>query len=1036
MKKLLQSLFILMLFAGTVRAQDRTITGTVTGKDDGLPIPGVSVKIVGTQNGTSTDAKGQYALHVTSASVSIQFSSIGYNQLTIPLGASNVVNASLVTDAQQLGEVVVTALGISKAVRSIGYSVSTVKGEDLVKSAEVNAIQGLAGKASGLVVTSSSGTPGASSKVILRGPASFSADNQPLIVIDGIPMDNSVNNVNAGDNPYNNTLFGAQTPNRALDINPDDIESVSILKGPAAAALYGQSAGNGAIIYTTKRGKGRKGIGINFSSSADFTSVSKLPKIQTKYGQGTAGAYVSTTPNSWGPDVVAAGKPTFDNIGNFFKTGHTFNNNLSLYGGNDQSSFRASFGSTNQTGVIPHSKLDRYSVRMTGDSKLTDRISIGGTMSYTNTGIQAPSNGSDLSGVMLSLMRMPVDYDGRNFYNNDTNAQISYFASYDNPFFSTKFNPYNEENNRLIGNAFVDAKLSNVFSVSWKVGTDSYATAGRKVYALTSRGNDDSNGTGQVNRITANFRNLYSDLLVKFKKSFGADDAFTVNGLLGANYTYSQYQESFARGKRLSVNDFYNFASAGNLFVSNSEQYQNSKAIFADATLDYKNILFLTLTGRNEWSSTFGRDGKGFFYPKADLSYVFSHLLENKNVLSYGKIRFAYSNVGISPPPYSIGSYYTVPFIADGMTNGLGFPYLGTQPGYALSSTLLAKNLVPERNSGLEAGLELKFLDNRIGFDATFYRQTSKDLLIQQPVSASSGFQSYFHNIGKMRNTGVELDLSADIIKQQDFNWRLNINWSKNVNEVLELAPGVTRLQLGSGFSDPLSYAIVGQPFGVLYGAKFARDNQGQVLINPESGLPETADELGSQGNPAPKWLSGVTNSFSYKSWNLSFLWDFRKGGTIWNGTWQNLNFRGKSAESVDRERTYVVPGVVSSGPNAGQPNTKEISGFSYFNQYLGGGGSTNELAFQDGSWVRLRSVDLSYRFNIAKTNPKSALQYIEVGANARNLLLFTKYKGVDPETSLTGSGVDSGGSQNLSGYDYYNNPGTKSFILNLRVGF
>ncbi|MGV8879360.1 MAG: SusC/RagA family TonB-linked outer membrane protein [Sphingobacteriaceae bacterium] len=1025
-----------MLSITQVLAQERTVTGTVTAQEDGLALPGVSVKVVGTQIGTQTGADGRFTLQVPENNASLVFTYIGYTSQTLAVATQSVVDIALVVDAKQLGEVVVTALGISKAERSIGYSVSTVAGDDLVKAGEVNAIEGLAAKASGVVVTSSSGTPGASTKIILRGPSSFSSDNQPLIVIDGVPMDNSVNNINAGDNPYNNTLGGPQTPNRALDINPEDIESVSILKGPAAAALYGQSAGNGAIIYTTKKGKARKGVGINYSSSVDFTNVSNLPKLQYQFGQGSGGAFSSATGNSWGEDLVAAGKPVYHNVENFFQTSNIFNNNLSLTGGNETTTFRMSFGSTNQTGVIPDSKLNRYSVRMTGDSKLTKSITVGGTLSYTNTNIQAPSNGSDLSGVMLPLLRMPAGFDGSKYYDQETKSQIQYFSAYDNPLFSAKYNPYNEENNRVIGNAYVDAKLNNIFSVSWKVGTDAYSTAGRKVYALTSAGNDDGDGSGQVNRTGIDFRNLYSDLLLKFKKSFGQENAFTINGLIGGNYTYSQFQTSFARGKQLTVNDYYNFNSAKNLFVSNAESYQNSKALFADATIDYKNIVFLTLTGRNEWSTTFGRDGKGFFYPKADVSYVFSHLLPNQNILSFGKVRFAYSNVGISPSPYNTGRVFAVPNIADGLTNGLNFPYLGTLPGFAISSTLLDAELKPERNTGLEAGLELKFLNNRISFDGTFYQQTSEDLLILQPIAASSGYQSYYHNIGKMRNRGVELSLNANVIEQSDFNWNLNVNWSKNVNTVLELAPGVTQLQLGSGFTDPSSYAIVGKPFGVLYGSKFSRDDAGNVLIDPANGLPITADELGDQGNPAPKWLAGLNNSFTYKSWSFSFLWDFRKGGTIWNGTWANLNFRGKSEASAARNETYVVPGVNASGPDAGKPNTKEISGFSYFSQYLGGSGATNELAFQDGSWARLRSIDLSYRFNIQKNNPKSALQYVELGANARNLILFTKYTGVDPETSLTGSGVDSGGSQNLSGYDYFNNPGTKSFIINLRVGF
>jgi len=1036
MKKLILSLFVFLFAAGAAMAQERIITGTVKGKDDGSPIPGVSVKVKGTSNGAATKSDGTYSISVAADAEALEFSSIGYVKQEVVIGSGTVINVSLVQDSKVLGEVVVTALGISKSARSIGYSVSTVNGSDLVKSGEPNALQGLAAKASGVVVTGSSGTPGASTKIILRGSSSFSSDNQPLIVIDGVPMDNSVNMVNAGDNPYNNTLGGAQTPNRALDINPDDIESVSILKGPAAAALYGQAAGNGAIIYTTKRGKARKGIGITYSSSADMVKVSRLPKLQYQYGQGTGGVPATNTGNSWGEDLLAAGKPTYRNMDNFFETGNTFNNNLSLYGGNEISSFRMSFGATNQTGVIPSSKLDRYSIRMTGDSKLTNSITVGGTLNFVNTRTQAPSNGSDVSGIMLGLLRMPAGFDGRNYFNPVTNSQISYFGSYDNPFFSARYNPYNEENNRIIGNAYADVKLSDVFTVSWKVGSDVYGTGARKLYARSSRGNDAADGSGQVNRTHVDYRNLYSDLLLKFNKSFGANNEFTLSGLVGGNYNYTQYQSSFERGRGLTIDNFYNFASASNLFVSNSESYRNSKAVFADATLDYKSIIFLTLTGRNEWSTTFGRDSKGFFYPKADIAYVFSSLIEDKKILSYGKVRFAYSNVGISPGVYSTGLVYNVPSIADGLTNGLNFPYLGSLPGYAISTTLPAEKIKPERNTGYEAGVELRFLDSRITFDGTLYQQKSKDLLISQPVAASSGYNYYYQNIGSLRNRGIELTVGADVVKMSDFNWNVNVNWSKNVSKVLELAPGVTKLQVGTGFADPSSYAIVGEPFGVLYGSKFMRDNNGQVLIDPTNGLPVNDPELQKEGNPAPDWISGVNNTFRYKAWSFSFLWDFRKGGTIWNGTWANLNFRGKSEESLGRNQTYVIPGVVASGPNAGQPNTTAVSGFTYYSAYLGGNGSTNELAFQSGSWARLRSVDLSYRFDIQKNKPKSPLQYIEVGANARNLLLFTKYKGVDPETSLTGSGSDVSGSQNLSGYDYFNNPGTKSFMLNLRVGF
>jgi TonB-linked SusC/RagA family outer membrane protein len=1014
-------------------AQNKTITGTVTAKEDGLPIPGVTVRIKGTSIGTQTNTNGKYSLSVP-ANSTLVFSFIVYAPQEVVVGDKSEINIVLVQSNQQLSEVVVTALGVKKSERSIGYSVSTVKGDDLVKSGESNIIEGLAAKATGVSVVSSSGTPGASSKVILRGPATFSGDNQPLIVVDGIPIDNSVNFVNAGDNPYDNRLAGAQLSNRAIDINPDDIESVSILKGPAAAALYGQAAGNGAIIYTTKRGKSRKGLGVTFSSNAQFDKVSKLPKLQMRYGQGSGGVFSSGTANSFGEDLIADGKPIFNNVDNFFKTGATYTNNVSINGGSDKTTFRMAVGSANITGVIPESKLNRYNVRLTADSKLSDIITVGGTINYTNTNSQSPSGGSDLSGVMLALLRMPADFDGRNYFNSTTGQQISYFSSYDNPFFSTKFNPFNEENNRTVANGYVDAKLSKIFTLSFKVGVDSYHTTDEKDYAISSKGNDFADGTGQVNRSNIDFRNLYSDLLLKFNKSFGANNAFTLSGLVGGNFNYTQFQSSFERGRDLAIPGFYNFSGAADLFVSNTSQYQNSKAVLADVTLDYKSQLFLTLTGRNEWSSTFGPGSQGFFYPKADISYVFSSLLKDQKTITYGKVRFAYSNVGISPTPYNNKTYYTVPTIADGFTSGFGFPYPDANgvghPGYAIGATIPAPNLKPERNEGIETGLEMKFLDSRLGFDLTLYQQQSHDLLISQPVAPSSGFQAYYNNVAKIRNRGIEVSITGTPVKLDNFRWDVTLNWSKNSNIVKQLAPGVTEFAVGNFFQQPQSFAIVGKPFGALYGYAFERDSKNNVMIDPSSGLPVIATEQSQLGNPNPTWLGNITNEFTYKAFSFSFLWDFRKGGTLWNGTWQNLNYRGKSIESEDRNRTYVIPGVIASGPDAGKANNIAISGNSYITNYLGGNGQTNELSMQSGSWIRLRSVNFAYRLDLAKNNPKTPVQYVEFGLALRNIFLSTPYKGVDPETGLTGS------SANAIGYDYYNNPGTKSGSISVKVGF
>lgn len=1017
MKKLVQSLFVLLMIASSVLAQDRRITGKVTAAEDGLPLPGVSVRVTGTNQGTQTDAQGNFALNVPVTAKTLEVSYIGFASQTLQIGTRTVFNVALGNDNKQLSEVVVTALGVSKDKSSIGYSYSVVGGDDLVKSGESNIVQGLAAKATGVQVTSSSGTPGASSKIILRGPASFSRDNQPLIVIDGVPIDNDVNFISAGDDPYNQFLAGVQVGNRALDINPEDIETVTVLKGPAAAALYGQAAGNGAIIYTTKKGKLGAGLGITFSSGFEVQEVNKLPGIQTKYGQGSAGVYSAATPNSWGPNLETNGTKTYDNLDAFFQNGTNYNNNLAITSGGDKTTFRFSVGSTNSEGVVPFSDFNRYTARLSSETKLSDRISAGGSFNYTNSNTRATQNGSNLAGVMLGLLRTPADFNLSDYQNPD-GTQKQYFGSYDNPFWSVRNNPYTEENNRIVANAYTDIKLNDIFSINWKTGVDAYGTSARQIYAIGSIGDDNNSGLGEVKYTNVNYRNLYSDLLLKFKKDLSG--GFSLNALLGGNINYSQYFTNFARGRELSIPGYFNLASASDLYASNNESYSNSKALFLDATLDYKSILFLTLTGREEWSSTFGKDSKGFFYPKADLSYVFSHLLNNSNIVDYGKVRFAYSNVGISPNVYSNRAYYLSPLIADGLTNGFSFPYLG-QAGFAISNEAVAPTFKPERNEGYEFGLEMRFLKNRFGFDFTYYQQTSSDLLISQPIDPTTGYAYYYNNVGKMRNTGIELGVNGTVVKSKDFNWNAAVNFSTNDNEVLELADGVTELSIGSAFSAPQSYAIVGEPFGVMYAQKLVRDGSGNIIVDQASGLPTYENSLGNVGSTIPDWLMNINNEFTYKNFSFSFLWDIREGGKIWNGTYATLTSRGKTDITADRDRTYVIDGVYENG----NKNTTAISSEKYFGSgYLGN--SNSETAIEDGSWVRLRSVDLSYRFNkISKS-----IQYIQLGVNLRNALLFTDYRGVDPETSLTGS------SQNFAGYDYYNNPGTRSYSLNLRIGF
>jgi TonB-linked SusC/RagA family outer membrane protein len=1015
---------MLMLLQIAVFAQGRVVTGTVKDSKTNETLPGVTIVVEGTTTATVTNEKGNFTINVEGEGKKLIFSSVGYVTKIVPAD-QDVITVAFDPNTTLLKETVVTALGVSKETKSLGYSVSSVSGDDVRRSGESNVIEGLAAKAPGVNVTGSGGTPGASSKITLRGNSSFTS-NQPLIVVDGVPIDNSTNSVTPGDAPFNVNLQGVNESNRAIDLNPEDIETVTVLKGPAAAALYGSRAGNGAIIYTTKRGKAGKGIGATYSTSVEIAKVSRLPELQETYAQGSGGVFSKATPSSWGPTVSSLGIEARNPYDDFFKTGYTYNNNIAVYGGNDNTSLRLGVGNTSQTGIVPNTGLKRTTVRLTTDSKLTNQVTAGGTIDYSNTQVKRAQNGSNLAGVMLALTRTPVSFDMRDYINGD-GTQNQYYAAYDNPLFTAYKNPYTDQTNRMLGNVYLDYKPLEFLDFTWKVGTDVYNTSTQQIYAINSLGNDNSDGSGQINKSSNSVRNLYTDLLMKFSKEINKDFGF--DALLGYNFVYDENEFLFARGRQLQVPDYYNLNNAAELYSSNAASYQKNHSVFLDATLSFRRMLYLTLTGRNEWNSAFGKNGKSFFYPKADVAWVFSEAFKMPTWFSFGKARIAYSNVGIAPMPYSDRTYYNVPFYTDGFTNGNSLPYLG-QSGLAVSNILGNGDLKPERVVGIEGGLDLRFFTGRLTFEATVYHQTSKDLLINQPVAASSGYLQRTVNAGEMVNKGVELALGSDVVHKDNFNWNITVSWSKNISKVTKLTNGVEQFSLETGFSDIGSYAIVGQPYGVFYGTVWKRNGNGDLLLDAD-GLPQIEPIAEKIGNPNPDWLMNVNNTFTYKAWNFGFLWDIRKGGDIWNGTRSSLNYRGKTAESEDREGTYTIEGIYDEGtPNAGQASTAAIDGFTYYAYYKGQLGAA-ENSIEDGSWIRLRSVSLSYRFDLTKmkNEKKYVFKYVELGVSGRNLLLFTKYHGVDPETSLTGAG------SNIIGYDYFNNPGTKSVFFNLKVG-
>jgi outer membrane receptor protein involved in Fe transport len=628
------------------------------------------------------------------------------------------------------------------------------------------------------------------------------------------------------------------------------------------------------------------------------------------------------------------------------------------------------------------------------------------------------------------LLRMPNSFD-INPYQYDNGQNRTYFSLYDNPLYTAYNNPYNSTVNRVYGNTYLNYAPCKFFALTYRLGADFYNDSRRQVYAVSSNGDDNTTGLGQISFEQVNNMQIYSDLLGTFTKDFGEN--WHSDLTIGNNIWSKRLTEQFSRGRTLGVPGFYNLSNASELYASNYEEAIRTYAFFLDGSVDYKSEIFLNVTARNEWSSTFSKGKDGFLYPSASLSVVLSEMVDLPKWFSFAKVRAAYAQAGISPEPYRNRTYYTQSTFTDGFTNGNSFPYLGTV-GYGIDNILGNPDLKPERVIGTELGTDLRFFGGRLNFDFTYYNQKTVDILVQRPVAPSSGFFSTYQNSGEMQNKGFEIEMGIVPVKKENFSWEMNVNWAMNKSKVLKLAEGVTEISLEEGFEGIGAYAIVGQPYGVLYGTQWQRTSDGKLIINPATGLPFIDPQSKPLGNPLPKWTSGIRNTFTYKTFTLSFLWDIRNGSKIWNGTKMRIDRLGRSKATTDREHDYTIDGVLATGVDANgyaiagdQANNVPVDAQTYYQQYTGDLGGATEMGIENSGWVRLRDVSLSYRYKF--TNPKY-IQHIDFTVTARNVLLFTDYSGVDPETSLTGAG------SNISGFDYFNNPGTKSVMFGIRVAF
>ncbi|SMC73826.1 SusC/RagA family TonB-linked outer membrane protein [Pedobacter nyackensis] len=1051
MKKLLQSLFILVFIAGAAMAQDRTITGTVTGKEDGLPLPGVSVKIVGTQNGTSTDANGKYALKIASGQASIEVSSIGYLTQIVSIGSSNVLNVALATDARQLGEVVVTAMGITRTAKSLGYAVTTIKGDELTKARETNVINSLAGKVSGVRVTSQSGTVGGSSKIIIRGASSFNStgtSNQPIFVIDGLPVDNSsqqINTITTSSVPQGSA--GSDYGNRAGDLNSDDIESITVLKGASATALYGARAKNGAIVITTKKGK--KGqASVSFNSSTRFDNVLKLPEFQNEYAQGVQGAYNSANPtqnspsvNGWGPKISEVQDRTYtdylgrnitlqaypDNVKDFYETGKTYINSVSFEGGGDSGDYRFGFTNTTQDGIVPNEKLRKNSLSLNSGRNIFKGLDIRTSANYTRTAadgrpVQSSNNPSVLQSIVFGLPRtIDVNLLRDNYVDPVTKQQIALTPTRtgNNPFWVVNNNNFSNVVDRFFGNAIVTYKPLEWLTISNNLGTDFYNEYRKGV---TRQGTIGSL-TGDFYAANIYNRIINNDLIVTAEQKLTSDLDLKV--IAGYNVFESFYRRDLTDAQQLTIDELYNYSNAGSVVTTNTSNKRRIQGVYGDIGLSYKDFLFLNVTGRNDWSSTLPVQNQSYFYPSVSSSFVFSEVLPKTSWFNYGKLRASYANVGSDTEPYQ-GAFTYSPISAAFAQYGYGstFPFNGVL-AFSSPSAIPNLNLKPQNQASFEIGTELRFLNSRVNLDVTYYNTNTSDQIVSLPLPQSTGYSTALRNAGSVKNHGVEVTLGLVPVKVSDFTWNMDINFSKNVQTV-ELPKELTSYSLASGWSGLSIKAESGKSFGI-YGVAWLRDDAGNIVIDAANGLRKTASDK-RLGNMSPDWLGGINNTFSYKGASLSFLVDMRKGGVIFSNSVSTLRTNGLAKETLlNRGNIFIDKGVVASGATF-IPNTIPVTSMQeYWAQYS----TTNtEANIFDASYVKLREVRLSYLLpsKLFKGGAKF-IKAAEIGLEGRNLwIIHDNVPHIDPEANFFGT------ESVAEGVEFNSIPSTRTLGFNIRL--
>ena len=1072
-KYILKCLLLLLLFSVKAYAQDRKVTGTVTAKEDGLPIPGATVTVKGTQIGTQTDKTGQYSLTVPQNAILV-FSFLGFTSTEQSIPASGVLNVVLISETRGLSEVVVTSQGIRREKRTLGYSAPTVSNNELTQGENPSVLTSLTGRVAGVNITSASNTPGSSTRIVLRGGSSITGNNQALLVIDGVPIDNS--SIISGANSLTAVDFG----NRGNDIDPNDVESITVLKGPAAAALYGSRASNGALMITTKSGANRaKKLEVTLSSTATLSSVLKLPTFQNEYGQGymsgsaTSAGYVTGIDDasdnfSWGApftgqvqpwgqkiDGVNQMKPYSalpNNIKDFFSTGFAIDNNVGISSGNDNSSFFLSLNSLNSNSIYPgnHDTYDKYGVRFNGKTKLANNFTASINFNYNKIQANTPSNGQNANGIWNALMQtprdIPIDKMGDlgnkyNGYNPITNTYGFYGAFVLNPYWVLQNFSNLDDVNRVTGDVNLSYKPLNWLTIVERIGVDSYSDRRKLISPKYDFQPADESGAGlwlpetnngsyEIDQYNVN--EVVHDLMVTITHKFGKD--FNTSLLLGNNYrersTTSNLTSTNTSGG-LVVPGWYNLNNSNGPVdvILDNISIKRLVGFYADLNLSFKDYLFLEGTLRNDRSSTLPLNNYSYFYPSVSGSFVFSELLKNSsiaNFLSYGKLRSSFAKVGSDTNPYQLLTTYGTTTV-NGSFGNTKFPF-GNVPALQVGGVLGNATLKPEQTTSFEIGTELAFLQSRLSIDFSYYVNDSKNQILSIPIPNSTGYGFNTINAGEIQNKGVELSLRGTPIKTSDFSWELFGTFTHNKSNVISLPNGVSQVVIG-GFSGMGIVAAKGYPYGEFYAVTNQADAQGRTIINQATGQPiptTTAQYLGSY---QPKYQASFGTNVKYKGFNLNVLFDVKHGGVLFSDTKSLIDFVGTGIETGGPRFGIPFPNSVYLDANGKSvPNTTiPYSVYTYYTSVIS---NTPGMDIVDASYVKLRSASISYTFN--KTQLRSLpFGALTIGVFGNNLFLWTPKSNsyVDPEVNSSGAG-------NEQGFDFAGTPSVRNYGIILKASF